>query len=157
MNFSVGCTVAKGEVIMMFVICSHPAIFNNMCVSCGEKDLHGDPSGGGGGGGGGSGDKFVSSLTVGNGNLLQLSKEEAAAVHVSKSSGLRSARKLALVLDLDLTLIHCIMVPRDAPPLEDCHDFRCHPLPSASHRLPSGRLANTISNTLNRHAVHLVS
>ena len=146
MDYSVGSTVAKGDVVMMFVICSHPAIFNNMCVSCGEKGLNDDPSGGGGGGGG-SADKFGSSLTVGHGNLLQLSKEEAAAVHVSKSSGLRSARKLALVLDLDLTLIHCIMVPRDAPPLEDCHDFRCGLLPICTRSIPVLYPFCTPSNT----------
>ena len=52
-----------------------------------------------------------------------MSSREAQASAAQRNSGLRKLKKLALVLDLDLTLIHCIMVPRNEPAVPDCHDF----------------------------------
>jgi len=38
-DFKVGSKVNKGQCIMLFEICEHPAIFAGMCVSCGEGGL----------------------------------------------------------------------------------------------------------------------
>jgi FCP1-like phosphatase family protein len=106
-----GQEIEKNFVLGTFTACTHPAIFAGMCVGCGEPPA---PS---------SGSDFTASLTVGNGGTLKMSEAEAQKNASLKSSGLRKARKLALILDLDLTLIHCIMVPGGTPAQENCFDF----------------------------------
>jgi FCP1-like phosphatase family protein len=109
--------------------CRHPAIFQSMCVSCGKviktatsfaesrntgesansespssssrwksnEDTQNGIFGG---------NPNSSSLLFSGGQRLLLSKEEALRVQQSKLDGLQSVRKLALVLDLDHTLVH---------------------------------------------------
>ena len=110
--------------------CRHPAIFQSMCVSCGkvikttvssvegrsthrnsasetpssssrwksDEDIHSNGTHGA--------NPNSSSLLFSGGQRLLLSKEEALRVQQSKLDGLQSVRKLALVLDLDHTLVH---------------------------------------------------
>ena len=98
--------------------CRHPAIFKSMCVSCGEtlvtgpattlsndSDSRQDSSGSLSLPHNGSAANS-SSLLFAGGQRLLLSKDEALRIQRSKSLGLQSARKLALVLDLDHTLVH---------------------------------------------------
>lgn len=75
--------------------CPHPALFQNMCVSCGKKIDNSDLEK----------SDHKSKLSVG-GHTLFLSKNEAESVQTSKISGLKKIRKLALILDLDNTLLH---------------------------------------------------
>lgn len=77
------------------VNCDHPALFQNMCVSCGEKIDNSDVNN----------SEHKSKLSVA-GHTLFLSKTEAKSIQNSKINGLRDMRKLALILDLDNTLLH---------------------------------------------------
>jgi RNA polymerase II subunit A C-terminal domain phosphatase len=105
--------------------CRHPAIFKSMCVSCGltvtpaaavtaqnGSDYSSSSSSGhrseqdSVSGGHSNGSTNSSSLLFAGGQRLLLSKEEALRVQQSKFLGLQSVRKLALVLDLDHTLVH---------------------------------------------------
>lgn len=80
--------------------CSHPAIFKGMCVSCGLKVVQTQDSNP-------KGDKcHKTPFTVNGGHTMHLSAEEASIVQTSKINALRKTRKLALVLDLDHTLLH---------------------------------------------------
>ena len=105
--------------------CRHPAIFKSMCVSCGlivapaatvtaqngadyssssSSGHRSDPNSLNSGHADVSSNS--SSLLFAGGQRLLLSKEEALRVQQSKFLGLQSVRKLALVLDLDHTLVH---------------------------------------------------
>lgn len=110
--------------------CTHPALFNSMCVACGQTikaaantvsmnlalQRPRDP--------------FVAShqsrpesadgrnplLAIKKGGgLLQLSREDVKQVQQSKVSALRKHKKLALVLDLDHTLLHAVQMDGPAP------------------------------------------
>lgn len=96
----------EAETVVAFVRpCPHPAMFQSMCVACGDtvvRDLgiksnstaNFPPS---------------TSSTLSNfsgGKPIFVSREEAARLQDAKVSGLRASKKLALVLDLDHTLIH---------------------------------------------------
>ena len=59
----------------------------------------------------------TSSLTLHGGSTLQVSKEEAKAIQASKIANLRQMKKIALVLDLDHTLLHAIQVDGPCPPI----------------------------------------
>lgn len=89
--------------------CEHPALFNSMCVSCGNvvksivstaslslKSSNGSISV--------MNDERVTVLS--SGAQLQLRQTEAEFCQESKQIGLKASKKLALVLDLDHTLIH---------------------------------------------------
>ena len=97
--------------------CPHPSLFQNMCVKCGMKVAPNAPNGGGGGTTGSSNQNsgYKLSMNMSGGKVLQLSAEEAASVTASKVSNLRSSKKLALVLDLDHTLLHAIQMEGQAP------------------------------------------
>ena len=101
--------------------CQHPAIFKTMCVSCGatlattmptsasgSRDVLSSDSDTASSSTNGSRQHSAnsSSLLFAGGQRLLLSKDEALRVQQSKSLGLQSAHKLALVLDLDHTLVH---------------------------------------------------
>ena len=90
--------------------CRHPAIFKSMCVSCGMTIRPSSPSSSqatfSSDGSNRSQVNNSSSLLFAGGNRLLLSKDEALRVQTSKSLGLKSSLKLALVLDLDHTLVH---------------------------------------------------
>jgi RNA polymerase II subunit A C-terminal domain phosphatase len=84
--------------------CKHPAVLNSMCVACGavikSKDNDGDSNNLGN-------DKPKSSLTMTGGQQLKFLDEQAVLDQQNeKAAGLHGARKLALILDLDHTLIH---------------------------------------------------
>ena len=96
-------------------------MLNSMCVVCGIKITSTSSSsstyssssssssstfGGVSGGAGGLATACKTTLTISGGQQLQLSEQEAARVQRAKLTGLRDLRKLALVLDLDHTLVH---------------------------------------------------
>lgn len=112
--FNIGVAVSIGDTLARVTPCTHPAFFNTMCVSCGdiiqksssdqfssrqaEKSVDNPTS---------RGSNSESQVTVmTSGRQLQLSKAEADYFEKAKQSGLRLSKKLALVLDLDHTLIH---------------------------------------------------
>lgn len=126
--------IRKGSVIAKIELCKHPAIYAGLCISCGEKlnskttnnnnfnndsisnrnrNYNSQKSN----------SNYGTSITVSGGRTLQLSEAEASSSGSNKRSGLQSAQKLALILDLDLTLIHCIQRQTNALPIEGCHDF----------------------------------
>eukprot|EP01038_Epipyxis_sp_PR26KG_P008364 gene8364-11317_t len=91
--------------------CTHPALFKSLCVICGKEIAANDLR---------NRTDERSSLTISGGKQLQLTSEEANRVQALKISGLRKSKKLALVLDLDHTLLHAMQVDGSAPPhLED--------------------------------------
>ena len=96
-----GAQVNVGEVLARISPCAHPAMFNSMCVACGEKVTISASS--------------VSSLTLGGGQQLHVSKQEAAKVQESKVVDLQRIKKLALILDLDHTLVHATEIT--GPPM----------------------------------------
>ena len=93
--------------------CDHPAIFNTMCVSCGKVVLD---------------SKGTTSITVGGRNL-QLKSTEAARIQEVKIQNLQKNNKLALVLDLDHTLLHAVQVDGQTPIQTSQHDGQIHHLP----------------------------
>lgn len=105
-----GDIVHTGMVLGYIEPCKHPAIFNQLCVVCGET-VRNDES---------STESTLkhstSSLTFTHGLQLQLSKEEAERVQKNKILSLRQQKKLALVLDLDHTLLHATPSPGNAKP-----------------------------------------
>ncbi len=105
-----GDHVHVGMVIGYIELCKHPAIFNQLCVVCGETVRNEEPST----------ENIMkhstSSLTFTHGLQLQLSKEEAERVQNNKILSLRQQKKLALVLDLDHTLLHATPSPGNAKP-----------------------------------------
>mmetsp|Transcript_31880 Transcript_31880/g.32500 ORF Transcript_31880/g.32500 Transcript_31880/m.32500 type:complete len:310 (+) Transcript_31880:167-1096(+) len=97
-----GRMVCKGQPLVIVTECSHPALFKNLCVSCGERITvaRDGPN------------HTENRLTFSGGHTLVLSQTEAISVQTAKISGLRQMRKLALILDLDNTLMHAsVYVP----------------------------------------------
>jgi FCP1-like phosphatase family protein len=95
----VGDIIDDGDRLFEIITCTHPAVFKGMCVSCGMKvdqiehvTIAKTP--------------VKTAFTVNGGHTMHLSMEEAHIVQQSKINALRKARKLALVLDLDHTLLH---------------------------------------------------
>eukprot|EP00601_Ochromonadales_sp_CCMP2298_P015869 CAMPEP_0173235566 /NCGR_PEP_ID=MMETSP1142-20121109/10925_1 /TAXON_ID=483371 /ORGANISM="non described non described, Strain CCMP2298" /LENGTH=506 /DNA_ID=CAMNT_0014165877 /DNA_START=20 /DNA_END=1537 /DNA_ORIENTATION=- len=86
--------------------CKHPSLFNSMCASCGMK-IDPDPNA--------IAVTSHSSVKLRDGNVLQLSQEETSSIKETKNTALRSLKKLALVLDLDHTLLHAIQVDGPTP------------------------------------------
>jgi hypothetical protein len=90
----VSCEEKIGEIIE----CTHPAVFRNLCVSCGKKIIANEAN------------KQTSShgtkLTMAGGQTIQLSKSEAKETQNTKLTWMKKSRKLALILDLDSTLVH---------------------------------------------------
>lgn len=98
--------------------CAHPAVFKGLCVSCGYKVVtNGDHAA-----------NSTSAVSLGDSESLHLSEQEASQVQNDKLEGLRKARKLALILDLDNTLLHATI--RCNRPGEDIHEIlmkeSCH-------------------------------
>lgn len=92
------------------VQCQHPALFKTMCVSCGKiiKQETGT-----------LGQKTTSLLTLHGGTALQVSNQEAESIQAKKISSLREQKKIALVLDLDHTLLHAIQIDGATPVLNE--------------------------------------
>jgi FCP1-like phosphatase family protein len=102
--------------------CKHPSLYNNMCVVCGMKvnvSKQNAPSDERGNANGkavsGNNNGWKTAMTMSGGSVLQLSSEEAASITAFKVSNLRNTKKLALVLDLDHTLLHAIQVEGPTP------------------------------------------
>ena len=95
--------------------CNHPSIFQGMCVVCGKKI---DTTAGQAASktdAKTTGNSWKTALNVSGGKVLQLSAEEAASVTANKVNNLRNSKKLALVLDLDHTLLHAIQIEGKTP------------------------------------------
>ena len=110
-------------------ICTHPAIFKNLCVSCGKNiknisfetgNINSENSG------------WTNKITFKGGHTLELSKTEASQVQNYKANALRNSKKLALILDLDNTLIHA----SSSLPNLSAHDIHYIELQSNSTILP---------------------
>lgn len=82
--------------------CAHPGFFNSMCVKCGRIVPADDSTN-------------AAALTISGGVVLQLSAKEAEQVQASKVEILKKMRKLALVLDLDHTLLHAVQIEGSCP------------------------------------------
>lgn len=102
--------------------CLHAVHINNLCVSCGAhiESTSADNN---------NSDHVPSTLTLTGGSQLTLSQAEVEKQQFEKASALKSAKKLALVLDLDHTLIHtmAVMVPPDDESycIEHALDYMC--------------------------------
>ena len=92
-----GTAVVAGDVLCRVRPCQHPAILNHMCVACGERVTV-------------TASSRVSALSLNGGQQLQVTMQEAAKVQTSKLSDLQRIKKLALILDLDHTLVHATEV-----------------------------------------------
>jgi pyruvate/2-oxoglutarate dehydrogenase complex dihydrolipoamide acyltransferase (E2) component len=100
----VGGSVGKGDVLALIAPCQHPAILFHMCVACGERVAEAAAG-------------ATSALSLNGGQQLQLTQQEAAKVQTSKLSDLLRIKKLALILDLDHTLVHAMEIS-GSPPAE---------------------------------------
>lgn len=87
-----GQEVNVGDLLCKISPCQHPAVLNSMCVACGERVVVAAST--------------VSPLSLNGGQQLQVSKLEATKVQESKVSDLQRIKKIALILDLDHTLVH---------------------------------------------------
>jgi hypothetical protein len=106
-HVDIGSTITAGDTIADVEVCTHPALFKDMCVSCGRKL-----------------GKINSStatplqhakITVAGGHTMTLSHAEARKVQQSKINALKKYQKLALVLDLDNTLLHATATKAHSP------------------------------------------
>ena len=90
--------------------CTHPLVVGGLCGACGRKAL--PPQTNGRSSSPTSGAPKVITQTLFGGQKLQVSFDEAKRQHRAMKSQLLKSRKLSLVLDLDLTLLHCTVDPR---------------------------------------------
>lgn len=104
-----GTNVTTNTILAVVEVCKHPAYFSSLCVSCGDKlkDASSNKKS----------DNTSVPIILNGGQHLQLSKNEAERVQMSKISCLKNNRKLALILDLDHTLLHATAIP--GPPLKE--------------------------------------
>lgn len=79
--------------------CAHPAAYSAMCVSCGARlsagalaELH-----------------HRRALVLGGAGSLSLSRSEARSIEAQRAGELLRSRRLALVLDIDHTLLHAVL------------------------------------------------
>ena len=94
---------ANSVVASSSVECTHEVQFNSLCVSCGAHIKKTETENANG-----------NELTMNGGAQLVLSEGEALKQQELKVSNLRNSKKLAVVLDLDHTLIHTTGI--DGPP-----------------------------------------
>jgi pyruvate/2-oxoglutarate dehydrogenase complex dihydrolipoamide acyltransferase (E2) component len=143
-----GENVKSDDVIGEVVECNHPAVFRNLCVSCGKKILPSESSN--------KQPSHGTKLTMAGGQTIQLSKSEAKLTQQTKMLSLKKSRKLALILDLDSTLVHAtafhpfpqeILDQVKTIQLEDNGFILRYPSPppllSSSHGLQTSRQAPT--------------
>ena len=98
--------VFRDDNLTDIIICPHPALFNKICVSCGQKMNVETPVG--------SmtlkdDSQWKNKLSIST-HTIFLNDSEAQHVQESKSFGLLRMKKLALILDLDNTIIHATSV-----------------------------------------------
>lgn len=97
-------------------LCNHPGIFKNLCIKCGKYLADGTGSVENNAGKSRDNAVGMKRLTIAGGQELLLSPEEASVVQSYKISTLTIQKKLALVLDLDHTLVHSVQIDGPAPP-----------------------------------------
>jgi RNA polymerase II subunit A-like phosphatase len=95
--------------------CQHHTVLSKLCVSCGEKVESKEIKNESNSSSSQNSSQNNTALSV-NGRQLHLSAQEAKRVQESKVSVLRSMKKLALVLDLDHTLLHATTAANNAAP-----------------------------------------
>ena len=90
-------------------MCSHPAFYGNLCVGCGMKFSNEDV-------------ETNKKIIVGGGKSLRYNSTEAERVSQDKMLSLKNSKRIALVLDLDHTLLHSIQVDGPSPTsnVSDC-------------------------------------
>ena len=86
-------------------VCGHPAFYKNLCVACGALSSSLAPEA----------FSSPSSLIIGSVGSLQVSEKEAQRIEVSRAETLLKSRRLALVLDIDHTLLHAVLAPPNTP------------------------------------------
>lgn len=103
----------------MATTCDHPAFFSSLCVACGmpqsmiQTTLE---------------TKFTSKV-VGKGNIMEYNSKVIQSKGVENLHELRKMKKLILVLDIDLTLIHSVQID-GATPKDTVQDYgNIHHLP----------------------------
>lgn len=84
--------------------CTHPMVLGSLCAVCGKIVEEGSES------------KAFSSLTMAGGVVLKVSTNEALSIQQNKVALLQESRRLALVLDIDNTLVHATYAKGGAPP-----------------------------------------
>lgn len=97
---SEGQQVSCKEIIGEIIECTHPAVFRNLCVSCGKKIIPTSEANQQ------THSSHGTKLTMAGGQTIQLSKSEARETQNTKLMWMKKNRKLALILDLDSTLVH---------------------------------------------------
>jgi hypothetical protein len=118
--------VDEGTILVHILPCKHPAIYKNICASCGDKcenfapavgDSNVDGGVGNDNGNGNDGNRGLTSAyhMKSSQGLLRLSQQEADKVANLQYDNLTKQRKLALVLDIDHTIAHCV---EDQPAVE---------------------------------------
>lgn len=95
--------------------CQHHTVLSKLCVSCGEKVESKEETKKKTDSSSQNSSQNNTALSV-NGRQLHLSAQEAKRVQESKVSVLRGMKKLALVLDLDHTLLHATTSANNAAP-----------------------------------------
>ena len=104
--------------------CSHPAVLNSLCVACGAFIKPSNEEGHDAGA-----KEAASSLTMTGGQQLKFLSEQAVLdQQKEKAAGLHGARKLALILDLDHTLIHTTAVDHAPADIETLNADNIHHL-----------------------------
>ena len=150
------------------VPCKHPALYNSLCVVCGVtvKQQMGSSSSGStatdASSMASSNNKsssnmsgWKSALTIPGGKTLQLSQEEVLSLQVSKVNHLHHAKKLALVLDLDHTLLHAVQVEGQTPSSRSSIEY-CEPPDTPTFHLPIEEIVNgTVKHLVMKKRPHL--
>ena len=136
-----GDIVEEGAKLFDVELCTHPGLYGGICISCGEvpkglphqidEDHTFSREAPSSSGVDDARTCAYRALTVGGGHTIRLSKEESANMSTIRTSTLKSQRKIALVLDIDHTLLHAHMTPTEAKPYgyEHC-DLKYLPLTS---------------------------
>jgi len=101
--FADGGAFHEGSILADIQICDHPALFGEICVSCGERPLNNNTRMD-------IEKKWDNKITVGKGHTIRLSDNEAMHMQTSKALGLLEMKKFALILDLDHTLVHATSI-----------------------------------------------
>jgi RNA polymerase II subunit A C-terminal domain phosphatase len=105
-------TAARGTLREGAAPCLHPASYGNMCVSCGARLTAEDL---------GLAGSEKRSLVLGGGGALIVSRKEARSIETQRADELMNTRRLSLVLDIDHTLLHAVVVPAGYSPPEGVH------------------------------------
>lgn len=99
-----GVEVEEGDVLCVMDPCNHPVLFNDMCAACGEKPV--------------SSTNSSVELSMYRDGKIKVSEDEACRIMQAKIENLKQSKRLALVLDLDHTLLHACEVRQLPSPHE---------------------------------------